>query len=143
MKDQEFLAQRELAAREVARLFNIPPWLLGCSSGDSLTYSNTWQQARHFLDFTLRPHLTRIERSFNSDVSLLPGGAYLAFDGSAYLRLDADARAQFYERGLRDGWLLTNEVRALEDMAPLPENLVAIPTDGRGARNGNGNQVRT
>lgn len=122
MKDSEFLAQRELAAREVARVFNLPPWALGASSGDALTYSNVNQQNRFLLDHSLRPWLVRLERAFTNDVALSPGATYLSFDTDALLRADPDARATFYEKGLSGGWLTVAEVRAREDLPPLEDS---------------------
>lgn len=47
--DAQFIEQRELSAREIARVFGVPPWMIGASSGDSLTYSNTTQQNLSFV----------------------------------------------------------------------------------------------
>jgi HK97 family phage portal protein len=119
MKDSEFLAQRELAAREVARVFNLPPWALGASSGDALTYSNVAMQNRYLVDHSLRPWIVRIERAFSNDADLCPGGAYLVLDTDALLRADLEARAGYYEKALAGGWLTVNEVREREDLPPL------------------------
>ena len=119
LKDSEFLAQRELAAREVARIFNLPPWALGASSGDALTYSNVAMQNRYLVDHSLRPWITRIERAFSNDADLCPGGAYLVLDTDAFLRADPEARATYYEKALASGWLTLNEVREREDLPPL------------------------
>jgi HK97 family phage portal protein len=42
--DQDFLGQRELSAREVARIFRVPAWSIDAPTGDSLTYSNVGEQ---------------------------------------------------------------------------------------------------
>jgi HK97 family phage portal protein len=42
--DAEFLGQRELSAREVARIFRVPAWAIDAPTGDSLTYSNVSEQ---------------------------------------------------------------------------------------------------
>ena len=119
MKDSEFLAQRELAAREVARVFNLPPWALGASSGDALTYSNVAMQNRYLVDHSLRPWIERIERAFAADADLCPGGAYLVLDTDALLKADPAQRAEFYEKAISGGWLTVDEVRAREDLPPL------------------------
>jgi HK97 family phage portal protein len=54
-RDLEFVEQRKLSTAEVARIFRLPPWILGAPSGDSLTYSNTAEQMRAFVAFGLRP----------------------------------------------------------------------------------------
>jgi phage portal protein BeeE len=47
--DSQFLQQRELSAREVARIFRVPAHLIDAAPGDSLTYSNTLEQNRYFV----------------------------------------------------------------------------------------------
>jgi HK97 family phage portal protein len=119
LREQEFIAQRELSAREVARVMRVPAWAIDAPTGDSLTYSNVSQQNRHLLDHCLRPWLVRMERAFTNDTDLCPGGTYFAFDTDALTRMDADARAAFYEKGIDGGWLTVDEVRQREDLPPL------------------------
>ena len=119
LREQEFIAQRELSAREVARVMRVPAWAIDAPTGDSLTYSNVSQQNRHLLDHCLRPWLVRIERAFTNDPDLCPGSVYLALDTDAFLRADPEGRAAFYKAGLEGGWLSVDEVRAAEDLPPL------------------------
>jgi HK97 family phage portal protein len=119
LRDQEFLQQREYSAREVARVFGIPGWMLGVSSGDSMTYSNTTEQMRAFAMHSLRPWLTRIEKSLSADADLCPGGAFAEFELSGLLRGDDQTRAEVYEKALAAGWLTVAEVRESENRPPL------------------------
>jgi HK97 family phage portal protein len=119
LKESEFVAQRELSAREVARAMRVPAWSIDAPTGDSLTYSNVAQQNRYLLDFSLRPWLVRLERAFSNDADLCLGGVYLAFDTDALLRADPEARATFYEKGIAGGWLSVDEIRHREDLPPL------------------------
>ncbi len=130
-EDAQFLGQRELSAREVARIFRVPAWVIDAATGDSLTYSNVQQQSRALIDYSLRPWLVRIERAISGDPDLCPGGTYVEFALDALLRGDADARSQIYTRALGDAthpaWLTVDEVRALED----GRRCVAVPRGGR------------
>jgi len=119
LREQEFIAQRELSAREVARVMRVPAHMIDAATGDSMTYANTQQQARAFLDFSLRPWLVRIEQAFTNDPDLCPGGAYLSFDTDALVRMDPDGRAAFYKAGIEGGWLTIDEIRAREDLPPI------------------------
>jgi HK97 family phage portal protein len=121
--DSQFLQQRELSAREVARIFRVPAHLIDAPTGDSLTYSNASQINRHFLDYSLMPWLVRIERAISNDSDLCPGGSYLQFDLRAFLRPDPDTRSQIYERELNPetGWMTRAEIRELEDLPPEGE----------------------
>jgi HK97 family phage portal protein len=118
--DSQFLEQRELSAREVARIFRVPAWAIDAPTGDSLTYSNVLEQNRAFVTHSLRPWLVRIERAFSNDSDLCPGGTYLQFDLDGLLRADATQRADIYTKALNadTGWMTRAEIRELEDLPP-------------------------
>jgi HK97 family phage portal protein len=122
--DSQFLQQRELSTREIARIFRVPAWVIDGATGDSLTYSNTLEQNRAFVGHSLRPWLVRLERAFSNDPDLCPGGAYLQFDLDGLLRADAAQRADIYTKALdpTTGWMSRAEVRELEDLSPESEN---------------------
>jgi phage portal protein BeeE len=75
--DSQFLQQRELSAREVARIFRVPAWAIDAPTGDSLTYANVAEQNRALSTLSLRPWATRIETAISNDPDLCPGGTYV------------------------------------------------------------------
>jgi HK97 family phage portal protein len=124
--DCQFLQQRELSAREIARLFRIPAKMIDAAAPhESKTYANVNQENLHFVEHSLRPWLARIETAFNGDSDLCPGGTYISFDLDNLLRGDPDLRTQIYQRALgsatigQPGWLTVDEVRAMEHLPPL------------------------
>jgi HK97 family phage portal protein len=121
--DSQFLQQRELSAKEVARIFRVPAWTIDAPTGDSLTYANTLEQNRHFVTHSLRPWLVRIERALSNDTDLCPGSTYMQFDLDGLLRADAATRSEIYTRALDPitGWLQRSEVRELEELPPESE----------------------
>ena len=121
--DQQFLQQRELSAREVARIFRLPAWCIDGATGDSLTYANVGEQNRALVTHSLRPWLVRIERAISNDPDLCPSGTYVQFELDGLLRADAKTRAETYEKALNPetGWLRRAEVRELEDLPPETE----------------------
>ena len=120
LTDAQFLEQRKLSSVEVARLFRLPPWVIGAETGDSLTYANTVQQTDHFVKFSLRPWLVLIEQAITNDRDLCPGGQYVEFLIDGLLRADAKTRAEIYEKALdpETGWMNRDEVRTLENLEP-------------------------
>ena len=118
--DAEFLGQRELSAREVARAFRVPAWAVDAPTGDSLTYSNVVEQNRALVTHSLRPWATRIERAISNHPTLCPGGLYVQFDFDGLLRADAKTRAETYSMALNGetGWMRRDEIRELEDLPP-------------------------
>jgi HK97 family phage portal protein len=121
--DAQFLQQRELSAREVARIFRVPAWVIDAPTGDSLTYANVAERNRALATHSLRPWATRIERAISNDADLCPGGTYVQFDFDGLLRAASEQRAQQYTAALnpQTGWMRREEVRELEDLPPETE----------------------
>jgi HK97 family phage portal protein len=82
------------------------------------------QQMIGFLTFTLSPWLKRIEQSIVKDL-LAPAEklrTYPKYAVEGILRADSAARAAFYSTMVNNGILTRDEVRALEDRAPMGGN---------------------
>ena len=120
MDDVEFLAQRKLSAVEVARIFRVPPWVIGADSGESMTYSNTEQQSLQFVTYSLRPWLVAIEQALSADPDLFKPRQYCEFLLDALLRSDSKTRGEIYALALDpiSGWMTRDEVRRRENLEP-------------------------
>jgi HK97 family phage portal protein len=120
--DSQFLQQRELSAREVARVFRVPAWAIDAPTGDSLTYATALEQSRALVTYCLRPWLVRIETAITGDSDLCPGNTYVEFLLDGLLRADAKTRADTYTLALGDGthpgWMTRAEIRELENLNP-------------------------
>jgi HK97 family phage portal protein len=128
LDDAQFVEQRRLAAQEVARVFRIPPHMLGAPSADSMTYSNVEQESIEFVRYSLTPWLRRIELAISGDTDLTFQRQYVRFETDGLLRADANTRSEVYARALDPvtGWMSRDEVRELEDLPPEPA--AAAPT---------------
>ena len=120
LSDAQFVEQRQLSAQEIARIFRVPPWMIGAPSGDSMTYSNVEAQAQAFVTFSLRPWLVAIEQAFTSDADLSVGTVYFEFLLDGLLRADSKTRAEIYALALdpERGWMTREEIRRLENLDP-------------------------
>jgi HK97 family phage portal protein len=120
--DSQFLQQRELSAREVARVFGIPAWRIDAEQTSSRTYASVTQQNLFYVQHSLRPWLARIERAFTQDADLCIGQLCLKFDLDGLLRGDPDLRTQIYQRALgsstQPGWMNRAEIRELDGLPP-------------------------
>jgi HK97 family phage portal protein len=123
LDDAQFSQQRELSAREIARVFRIPAHMLGAPTGDSLTYANTEQLSLDFTKFSLQPWLRRIELAISNDPDLCFERTFVKFELDGLLRADAKTRAESYSLALNPltGWMSREEVRRLEDLSPEPQ----------------------
>jgi HK97 family phage portal protein len=112
--DAQFLQTRQFQVLEIARIYRIPPHMLGDLSRS--TNNNIEQQSLEFLVQTLSTYTEKIEQEVNR--KLLPdSGEYFArFDERRLLRGDLKGRQAFYQSGIQWGYLNRNEVRDMEDM---------------------------
>ena len=115
--ESQFLATMKATAGQIASIYGIPPELIGGESGNSLTYANTEQQAINFVTYTLRPWLVRLEAAITR---LLPAGQFVRFNIDSIIRADLKTRYEAHHLALFDGWMSRDEVRLLENRAPLP-----------------------
>jgi HK97 family phage portal protein len=122
--DAQFLEGRNFTAAEIATgVYRIPPDVLGYALQGSkdITYQNLesrWTELRRRCFGTW---ITKYERAM---FSLLPRPQYVRLNDDAYMRADMRTRYDSYKVGLEAGFLTVDEVRALEDLAPLPEQPV-------------------
>lgn len=144
-EDAQLLESRQFSSQEIARIFRIPPWMLGVASGDSLTYANVESQSLAFTTYSLRPWLVTIESALSADRDLFRAGTYCEFSLDALLRSDSLTRAQVYEKALDPitGHMTRAEVRQLENLPEEDEQpqtpaqvvaaMVEAPANGNGA----------
>jgi HK97 family phage portal protein len=116
-EESQFLETQRFTVQQVARIYGIPPELIGADSGNSMTYSNIETRDLTVLKYAVGPWLKRLETRLSM---LLPRGMYAKFNAGALLRTDLKTRYESYEIGLRAGFLTLDETRELEDREPLP-----------------------
>jgi hypothetical protein len=114
--DMEMQASREYQINEIARVYRIPPHMIG-GKGDSQTYANVESQNLSFLQHTLRPWLVRVERTISD---LLPAGQWARFNVDELLRADQLTRYRTHQLGIMSGILTPNEARSIENRTPYP-----------------------
>lgn len=119
-EDAGFVASTRLTATQVANIFGVPPEMIGGESAGSLTYSTVELNQIQFLTNALRPWLVRLEAAFSS---LLPRPQYVKFNVDALIRVDTKTRYDVHRIAREIGLNNIDELRALEDMDPLPDSL--------------------
>ncbi|AER56927.1 HK97 family phage portal protein [Pseudoxanthomonas spadix BD-a59] len=118
-EDAQWLQAQQFSVEEVARLFNVPPVLLGDLR--HANFSNSVEMMRHFVTVTLRPWLTRWEQALERSLlgPIARGRYYVEHSAEGLLRGDAVNRADFYAKGISAGWLLPSEARRLENLPTI------------------------
>jgi HK97 family phage portal protein len=125
-KDVELIESRRWNATQIAVLFGLPAWILGGSTGDSMTYSTVELELQRLWTMALMPQTVRLERSFGAWV---PNGQRLRFVPDALLRAQTLDRYQAHKIALDGGWETVDEVRALENRPPLPVSTPVAPAE--------------
>lgn len=116
-EDAELLASRRFSTEELARIFQVPPPLVGIWDHSSFTNAET--AGRWFAQHTLAPWIRKIEATFSR--ALLPADRELVIDLSGFLRGDPESRWRSYDVALKHGVLTRNEVRGEEGWNPTPD----------------------
>lgn len=116
LEDSEWIAARRLSIVECCRLFRVPPVMV--ADMEAANYSNVVELARFFVTNTLRRHLVMWEQAINRACITTPG-FFVEHNVEGLLRGDSLTRANFYERGISDGWMLRSEVRRIENLPTI------------------------
>jgi HK97 family phage portal protein len=119
--EAQFLETRKFQIDEIARIFRIPPHMVG--DLDKSSFSNIEQQSLEFVTYTLDPWICRWEQSIVR--SLLSreekGTFFVKFNVDGLLRGDYQSRMQGYAIGRQNGWMSANDIRELENLDRIPE----------------------
>lgn len=118
--DAQFIETRKFSVTEIARLFGLPPHLIGDVEKSSSWGTGIEQQNMQMLTYTADPWLVRIEERVSRE-ALLDESTYVKFNRGALLRSDMATRFMAYQRAINNGWQNADEIRALEEQDPLPD----------------------
>jgi len=119
-RQAQFLEARRFQTAEVARFFRVPPHMIGDVDRSTSWGSGIEVQGIGFVTYTLRSWIRRVEGAFSR---LLPRPQYARLNISALVRADLMTRLQAYQMGRNAGLWNIDEIRALEDLPPLPDDL--------------------
>lgn len=135
----QMIESLKLSANQIAAVYGIAPEEVGGEASNSLTYANEEMRQTTRLH-NLRPWMSRLETGFSA---LLPEVQYVRFAADATIRADISTRWNVYEIQRRLGYRNLDEIRALEDEAPLPngQGLSYEPTTAPAAPVGDGAPV--
>ncbi len=135
-EEAQFLETRKFQIDEIARIFRVPPHMVGDLEKSS--FSNIEQQSLEFVKYTLDPWIVRWEQSLQQSL-LLPSeksSLMIRFNLDGLLRGDYQSRMQGYSVGIQNGFYSVNDVRQLEDMNLLED------AEGGNLHFVNGNMVK-
>lgn len=119
----QFLQTRKFQLNEIARIFRIPPHMIG--DLDKSSFSNIEQQSLEFVMYTLDPWVVRLEQAIKRALfsESEKKEYFVKFNVDGLLRGDYQSRMNGYAVGRQNGWLSANDIRELENLNRIPDDL--------------------
>ena len=116
----QFLETRKFQIDEIARIFRVPPHMIGDLEKSS--FNNIEQQSLEFVKYTLDPWVSRWEQAMVRAL-LTPDEKkkyFFKFNVDGLLRGDYQSRMSGYATARQNGWMSANDIRELEQMDRIP-----------------------
>ncbi len=112
----QFLQTRKFQINEIARIFRVPPHMVGDLEKSS--FSNIEQQSLEFVKYTLDPWVIRWEQALARALLMdeEKRSLFFRFNVEGLLRGDYQSRMSGYATARQNGWMSANDIRTLEDM---------------------------
>ena len=116
----QFLETRKFQINEIARIFRIPPHMIGDLEKSS--FSNIEQQSLEFVKYTLDPWVVRWEQSLSRALFTPEEKSryFFKFNVEGLLRGDYQSRMNGYATARQNGWMSANDIRELENLDRIP-----------------------
>ncbi len=117
----QFLETRKFQIDEIARIFRVPPHMVGDLEKSS--FSNIEQQSIEFVKYTLNPWVIRWEQALQKSLltDMEKGEYFIKFNVDGLLRGDYQSRMNGYAVGRQNGWFSANDIREMENLNPIPD----------------------
>jgi HK97 family phage portal protein len=119
----QFLETRKFQINEIARIFRVPPHMVGDLEKSS--FSNIEQQSLEFVKYTLDPWVIRWEQAISRSLLRMDEKKLLfaKFNVDGLLRGDYVSRMNGYATARQNGWMSANDIRELENLDRIPAEL--------------------
>lgn len=116
--EAQFLETIKAKREEICGFYRVPPHMVGMVDKSTSWGSGIEEQMLGFVTFSVGIWVIRWERALSR---LLPKDQYVKFNLAGLLRGRLSQRYQAYLQGRQGGWLSIDDIRALEDLPPLPD----------------------
>jgi len=122
-EDSQLLATRAFQIEEIARIFGVPPHMIGQTEKVSSWGSGVENMGRGFVKFTLQRHLIKIEQELNRKLWPTREKYFVEFNVAGLERGDLKSENEALRIGLgragEPGWMTQNEVRRIKNLPPI------------------------
>jgi HK97 family phage portal protein len=121
-QDAQLLENQKYSVEDIARIFGVPPFMIGQTDKTTSWGSGVEQMGIGFVKYTLQRHLVKIEQEINRKL-FKTARNFVEFNAATLERGDFKSRNEGYRIGLgragEPAWLTVNEVRRMENLPPI------------------------
>ena len=122
-EDSQLLATRSFQIEEIARIFGVPPHLIGQTDKVTSWGSGVENMGRGFVKFTLQRHLIKFEQEINRKLWPVRSRYFFEFNVAGLERGDLKSENEALRIALgragEPAWMTPNEVRRIKNMPPI------------------------
>jgi len=123
-EDAQLLSTRQFQVEDIARIFGVPPHMIGYTEKTSSWGTGVEQMSIGFVRYTLGRYLDSIQQEINRKIWPRSLKLFGEFNRDALLDGDSKAQAEYFAKALggpgTQGFMAVNEVRRLKNLKPLP-----------------------
>lgn len=124
-EDAQLIATRAFQIEEIARIYGVPPFMIGHNEKTTSWGSGVEAMGIGFVKYTLQRHLVRIEQELNRKLWPKRETYFVEFNTAGLMRGDYKTRMEGYRIALgragEPSWMRVNEIRRLENLPPDDE----------------------
>ncbi len=121
--DAQLIETRRFQVEDIARIFGVPPHMIGHTSASTSWGTGIEQMSIGFVKYTLQRHLVKFEQELNRKLWPKLERYFVEFSTSGLERGDYKSRNEGYRIALgragEPAWMTVNEVRRLENLPPV------------------------
>lgn len=122
-EDSQIIETRKFQVIDIARIFGVPPFMIGETEKSSSWGSGVESMSIGFVKYTLQRHLTKIEQEINRKMFPRSLKLFTEFNTAGLERGDILTRYQAHRIALgragEPGWKTVNEIRKIENDSPI------------------------
>lgn len=121
-EDSQLIATRQFQLEEIARIFGVPPHMIGHTDKNTSWGAGVENMGRGFVKFALRRHLNKIEQELNRKLWPVRARYFTKFNVSDLERGDLKSENEALRIALgragEPGWMSQDEVRLIKNLPP-------------------------
>jgi len=117
-KEMTYNESSQYLSTEIARLMNVPAFMVSSDMNNSMTYQNVLDSRKEYVSYSLQPYICAVEERLSMDDITAHGNIVKFNVDETFLRADTMARLTAIEKMLQLELIDVETAREMESMTP-------------------------